>query len=51
MKKSTQQAVQALLNELLESEKLHRGYMTISSLKTGLYNIQRQLRASPPIAY
>ena len=36
---STQQAVQALLNELLESEKLHRGYMTISSLKTGLYNI------------
>lgn len=48
---STQQAVQALLNELLESEKLHRGYMTISSLKTGLYNIQSQLSASPPIAY
>ncbi|MBW2956281.1 VasL domain-containing protein [Hafnia paralvei] len=47
----TQQAVQSLLDELLESEKLHRGYMTISSLKTGLYNIQSQLNAAPPVTY
>ena len=47
----TQQAVQSLLDELLESEKLHRGYMTISSLKTGLYNIQSQLNAAPPVTH